>query len=347
MYRRMNGTKVTIITVCLNAEKTIERTIKSIINQTYSEIEYIIVDGLSTDRTMDIVYEYQDYIDLIISEKDKGLYYAMNKGIEKSTGDIIGIINADDWYEAHAVETAVNALNKSMADIAVGRINVIDDNNRISEPAKRNLYYIWSGMTVDHPALFVKKQIYNEYGLFNCSYSIVADYEFVYRLLKIGVSIVYVNRVLATFSLGGLSNSQNNRTQNELNTIMKGLFDLEMLQERIKQKLQYATSVYIWGAGYWGQILSSILGQHISVTAVIDSDTNKWGNKINNIEICGPDYLNKRSGMILIATEKGRGNIIEQINRMNSNLQYIELNEIIDDITSYFEKRNTISYFEN
>ncbi|MDO4190908.1 MAG: glycosyltransferase, partial [Bacteroidales bacterium] len=105
----MNNTPlVSIITVCFNAEKTIEQTIQSVINQTYSNIEYIIIDGKSTDSTLNIVSKYKDNIATIISEPDNGIYDAMNKGIKLSSGELIGIINADDWYEKDAVKIMVN-----------------------------------------------------------------------------------------------------------------------------------------------------------------------------------------------------------------------------------------------
>ena len=95
----MKEPKVSIITVCLNSEKTLEQAIQSVISQTYKNIEYIIVDGASTDGTLDIISKYENKITKWVSEKDQGLYYAMNKGIDMATGDIVGIINSDDWYE--------------------------------------------------------------------------------------------------------------------------------------------------------------------------------------------------------------------------------------------------------
>ena len=102
-----NSPLISIITVSYNAVKTIEDTITSVLNQTYSNIEYIIIDGASTDGTLEVIKKYQDDISIIVSEPDKGIYDAMNKGIERANGELIGIINADDWYEANAVERSI------------------------------------------------------------------------------------------------------------------------------------------------------------------------------------------------------------------------------------------------
>ena len=105
--KKKDNPLVSIITVCFNSERTIEQTIKSVLNQTYKEIEYIIVDGQSTDGTLDIINKYSSQIAKIVSEPDEGLYHAMNKGISMATGDIVGIINSDDWYEPYTVEEVV------------------------------------------------------------------------------------------------------------------------------------------------------------------------------------------------------------------------------------------------
>ncbi len=123
---------VSIITVCLNSEKTIEQTIQSVINQTYPNIEYIIIDGKSTDRTLEIIDKYKGKISILVSESDEGIYDAMNKGLKLATGELIGIINSDDWYESDAVETIVNSfLADRNVQVIYGNMDVYDQDKFI------------------------------------------------------------------------------------------------------------------------------------------------------------------------------------------------------------------------
>ena len=126
----LNNVKVSIITVSFNSVKTIEQTIKSVINQTYKSIEYIIIDGASTDGTQQVIEKYKDRISFYVSEKDDGLYYAMNKGIEHASGDIVGIINSDDWYVEDAVENMVVCMLETDADLAYGKVVNINTDGR-------------------------------------------------------------------------------------------------------------------------------------------------------------------------------------------------------------------------
>jgi len=123
--------KISIITVCLNSEKTIEQTIQSVIEQKDEDLEYIIVDGRSVDKTLHIINKYKNNISLIISESDNGIYDAMNKGISLATGDVIGIINSDDWYEQGTFEGIRNCFLRSDADVVYGKMNLVDENGSI------------------------------------------------------------------------------------------------------------------------------------------------------------------------------------------------------------------------
>lgn len=175
------NSKVSIITVVFNGVKTLEQTIQSVINQTYKNIEYIIIDGGSTDGTLDIIKKYEDKISFWISEKDKGLYDAMNKGISFAKGEIIGMINSDDWYEANAVELIVQAYGKNPdKKIFHGdRFDVKEDGSRKIRkfhPSKTKFMYY--GMTYNHPSMFVKKEVYQQ-RLYSNEMKSLSDYEFV------------------------------------------------------------------------------------------------------------------------------------------------------------------------
>ena len=206
----MKNNKFSIITVCFNSEKTIEQTIKSVISQTYDNYEYIIVDGASTDNTLDIIKKYkEEYPDkiLFISEKDNGIYDAMNKGIKMASGDIIGIINSDDWYESNALEI-INAEYNKINDynsIMYGLLRQYKDNKFFQ--IKGNSHEFLKDNMIPHPTCFVPKQIYDKYGSFSLDYRIVADYELMLRFYNIPeVNFHRVEKVLANFRIGGASN---------------------------------------------------------------------------------------------------------------------------------------------
>lgn len=205
--------KVSIITVVFNGAKTLEQTILSVLNQTYKNIEYIIIDGGSTDGTIDVIKKYEDSIAHWISEPDKGIYDAMNKGIKASTGEIIGIINSDDWYELNAINSMTQfLLVNSSFDAVCGDIVV---HARFSgEYCKKkfisdtSVTALLRSMTIQHPSVFVKKSFYFKYGLFDTSFKIIADYDLMLKATLQGARIKYLPLSITNFRLGGLSSNQ-------------------------------------------------------------------------------------------------------------------------------------------
>lgn len=200
---------VSIITVCYNSEQTIRKTIESVYEQTYKNIEYIIIDGNSTDGTMKIVDEYKPLFGerlKVVSEPDKGIYDAMNKGIGLSNGAIIGLINSDDYYEKNAVELVVNNMSHKKYQFIYGMLRFIKDNkvNFISLVTPEFL----EERPMNHPSCFVSKAIYEDYGMFDLQYKYVADYDFCYRLSNIKeIEFIPVYDILANFTEGGVSSS--------------------------------------------------------------------------------------------------------------------------------------------
>lgn len=202
-----NKPLVSIITVVYNGEKYIKETIESVINQTYNNIEYIIIDGGSKDRTIDIIKSYENVIDYWISEKDNGIYDAMNKGIKLCKGEIIGLINADDWYELNTIKLIVeNYLLSDKEKVLHGYINVITDNydSYISENIK-NMKILKKGMILNHPTVFVPNKLYEKYGLFSTKYKIASDWELMLRFYLSNVGFIEIKNVLTNFRLGGAS----------------------------------------------------------------------------------------------------------------------------------------------
>ncbi len=179
--------KVSVITACFNSEKTIEDTILSVLHQTYKNIEYIIIDGSSTDSTLEIIQKHRDRIACVVSEKDEGIYDAMNKGIKRSSGDIIALLNSDDFYKDEFVIEKVVRYYES------------------GEFSPKTLLY---GVVPAHPTLFVKKAIYERYGLYKTDYKISADFEMIIRLFVVQkISFSYLKEVLVVMRTGGVSTS--------------------------------------------------------------------------------------------------------------------------------------------
>lgn len=200
---------VSIITVSYNSEKTIKRTIESVLHQTYKNIEYIIIDGASTDHTVDIVKGYEkDFCGRLVwvSEPDAGVYYAMNKGIEKASGELIGILNSDDYYEPDAVENMVSALGKEKYQILYGFMRTLKNGEEYSI-AIRTHKDLRNGM-IAHPTCFVTRQTYADLGMYNTKYKSVADYDFMLRMLdNPNVQFKPVYRLITNFEQGGMSST--------------------------------------------------------------------------------------------------------------------------------------------
>ncbi len=206
--------KVSIITVCYNSEKTIEDTIKSVVNQSYPNIEYILIDGVSSDNTLTIINKYKKQITKVVSEKDNGIYDAINKGISLATGDIIANLNSDDFYiDNNVIADVVATFEKEKTDTLYADLYYIDavDTNKIvrywkSKPYKEGLFL--KGWMPPHPTFFVKKEVYQKHGLFDLQFKSAADYEIMLRFIhRYNVSISYLPRVIVKMRVGGMSNS--------------------------------------------------------------------------------------------------------------------------------------------
>lgn len=203
---------ISIITVCYNSEKTIRDTIESVLNQTYDEVEYWIIDGASKDKTVEIANEYKERFSQrgfsyrILSEPDNGIYDAMNKGIRNATGEIIGIINSDDWYEKDALETVATEYQREPFDLFYADIKLIKQNG--TEIIKHSKYDRFpTSRHWNHPTTFVTKKTYNEIGMFACK-GLYDDFDFLLRARSRGKQIKIVNKVLANFRVGGVSNQR-------------------------------------------------------------------------------------------------------------------------------------------
>lgn len=209
--------KVSIITIAFNSGETIEDTILSVVNQDYSEIEYIIIDGGSSDNTLDVVAQYKDKVSKVISEPDKGIYDAMNKGILHATGDIIGILNSDDIYADQKVITdvvkAIGNKDALYADLVYVKRDETDVVTRYWKSGEYKKGDFLKGWMPPHPTFFIKKSCYDQHGNYNLQLKSAADYECMLRMIhKHQISISYLPRVITKMRVGGQSNvTVNNR----------------------------------------------------------------------------------------------------------------------------------------
>jgi len=202
--------KISIITVSFNSEETITQTIESVLNQTYDNIEYIIVDGASADKTVQIAESYCEKFAVrgieyrMVSEPDKGIYDAMNKGIGIASGKVVGMINSDDWYEIDALEKVAAAYERTHFDVIFATVRIHTNKAAFLKKPKIRRYI--SSRHWNHPTMFVAKSVYNQelYALDN----IYDDFDFYLRMRKQNRNIVTIDDVLANFRFGGISNQK-------------------------------------------------------------------------------------------------------------------------------------------
>lgn len=207
--------KISILTATYNSAKTLRDTMESVLRQNYKEYEYIIIDGASRDATLDIVKEYEPKFEgrlKYTSESDKGIYDAMNKGIKMATGDIIGILNSDDFYTADdALQRIAEAFEHNDIDATYGDIHYVNDDDltkmvRYYSSAVFKRSFMRYGLMPAHPSFYCKREVYEKYGSFDTSYRIAADFENLLRLIFIHrIKTLYIPKDFVTMRTGGAS----------------------------------------------------------------------------------------------------------------------------------------------
>lgn len=206
--------KVSIITVVFNGERYLEECIKSVLDQDYKNIEYLIIDGGSTDSTISIIEEFKNEIHYFVSETDRGMYDALNKGVKAATGEIVGILNADDLLASKdVISSIVNVFEQNKSDGVYGNLNYID-----ASPSKKILRKWVSKQFVNtdisfgwmpaHPTLYLKKDLFNRFGNYSLDFGTAADYELMVRFLYVNrINAYFLNKLLVNMRIGGMSNS--------------------------------------------------------------------------------------------------------------------------------------------
>lgn len=208
--------KVSIITICYNRKETIASSIESVLSQDYHNIEYIVIDGNSTDGTKEIIKSYDEKISTYISEPDKGMYDALNKGLKIATGEIIGLMHSDDeFYDNEVISRIVAMFKKSPSSDGIygnGIYVTNDKNERIVRDRISGIYdhkKIESGWLPLHPTVYIKKEIIEKFGYYNLDFKIASDTEFLLRyLFKRKINLTYVNSYVVKMRIGGLSTSR-------------------------------------------------------------------------------------------------------------------------------------------
>lgn len=354
--KRLNNMnkKVSIITPCLNSEATIRQTIESVLKQIYPNIEYIIIDGCSRDGTVQIIEEYLPLFQgrmRYVSEKDNGVYDAMNKGIRQASGDIIGIINSDDWYEFDAVESVVTCFKNTDADVIHGEIWVINERGEREYQTAHSVFPM-------HPSTFIKREIYKKYGMFDIGYRIAADRELLLRLMAEGVRFEHTDRIFANFRETGISTTQvlacaeetyavdrkylgkcpeyilNERVIEEKYSRKKLVYISDKKPERVKDIItrEYGITegVVIFGAGFYGRELEMVLSRcNIPVRFFADNSEEKWGLELHGIRILSPEILRYGSVHVIISSIRFQKDICQQLkNYSNPNLKWNSYEEI-------------------
>jgi glycosyltransferase involved in cell wall biosynthesis len=232
---KISGMKISIVTVCYNSASTIADTLRSVSNQTYKHIEHLVVDGKSNDETIKVIEVNRHPALILSSEADDGIYDAMNKGIAWATGDVIGFINADDFYPSpYVLAIVADAFESSGADCCYGDLCYLQKDNisktvRYWRSSPFELGLFGKGWCPPHPTFFVRREVYERLGGFNLSYKIAADVELMARFLEVGhISSHYIPQVLVHMRMGGTTNRNLGNVVKQNLEIRRGLLALGM-----------------------------------------------------------------------------------------------------------------------
>lgn len=346
--------KITVITVCLNSGKTIEKTIKSVIKQKRKDldIEYIVVDGGSTDETMTIIQEYAPYIAQYVSETDNGIFDAMNKGIGMASGDVIAFLNSDDWYEENALSSVMQSFADHDCDCVCCDNYVMGRNGRKEyfDASKLLVEDLYIQMIYYHSSIFGKKELFKKCDNFDIKYKFAADYDWFLKTVEKGARLQYVHQPVFTFCYGGASSVNEIECAREARKIALSRLPIEkgMYRDRIDRRLcevvlhalgqetfypklieilgKKQTNI-LWGAGARGiKWVSWFLKSGIEIEAIIDSNSSLWGSFIGMVPVCSPEILNQVSCNLIITPEKYVDEIKYAISARNNNICIFELN---------------------
>ncbi len=365
--------KISVITVCLNSAETIEKTVRSVAVQDCRNLEYIVVDGGSTDGTLDILKKYDFHIDKLISEPDRGIFDAMNKGIAMASGDIIAFLNSDDWYEQDALKTVEEAFAANACDC-------VCCDNYVVRKSGDTVYYggtqepvnnLFFRMIYFHSAIFCKKHFFKKEGNFDLKYRIAADYDWFLRTIKQGAKVYTIHKPVFTFSYGGISSvnevacgsearkialrhlpeemwEYRDKIEDRFREVILCAVDYAVLRTKFLKRLGNNT-IILWGAGIRGrQCAGWFHKMGVKVSAIVDSSQELWGNTVEMIKIESPGILKNMPLNLIITPDKYVEDIKETVRNMGNEMIHIyELRllcrEIADNLKAEIEERGNAS----
>lgn len=346
--------KITVITVCLNSRNTIEKTIKSVIAQLGQEweLEYIVVDGGSEDGTLDVLEKYSAYIDQCVSEPDRGIFDAMNKGIGMAAGDVIAFLNSDDWYEGNVAGSVVEAFGDGEYDC------VCFDNYVLGKCGQRE-YFDASRYSIEdlhvqmiyyHSSIFCRKEFFKQNNNFELGYKFAADYDWFLNIVEQGARVRYVHKPVFTFRYGGISSVNEIECAREARRVALCHLpdDKEKYRYRIDGRLceivlcTVESQVFypmlidllgrnriniLWGAGARGKQWAEWFRKTgIKIDAIVDSDHVLWDSFIGQIPVRPPWILNELSCNVIITPEQYADEIKTIISSAgNNNIRVFEM----------------------
>lgn len=365
--------KISVITVVFNNVDLIEKTIQSVLNQSCVELEYIIVDGASTDGTLDVIKKYADRIAGFISEPDRGIYDAMNKGIKMCTGDYIAFMNSGDWYENGAISLMVNYMKKYNKDIFYGKVNKYVGEKKMgymgtTSEMQTDMEELHLKNVFCHQGMFIRRSCFEQIGLYNIQYQALGDYDWNLRAYNAGMSFYMIKECVANYLEGGFSSFYNSGKE-YYEIAMNGLNGREDFIPYIQQKsvfyshrdamycvlkekpetlyeiLPQTECYYIWGVGQDGLVVYEMLQRlNLKVVGFVDKAPN--ADDYMGVPIyCSRDdqilqVLNKENGKIIIGTFNFEREITSDIKKLQiAEEKYISLREILDFVDSISRKR--------
>lgn len=349
--------KISVITVSLNAANTIERTIRSVLLQKYDNLEYIVIDGGSTDGTKEIIQKYSSDISYWRSEPDEGLYYAMNKGLEVATGDYVHFLNADDWYHGNALDTVAKFIETTNADVLYGDVCVFDNGHFYVMVPKTLESFKW-GMAVCHPAVFVKRDNTLRY---DTGYKIAADYKMMYDLYLEGKKFVYLPYALSFFSKGGLSSnileanketieiafdrldSNDNVTrmilderkrENQFWLELKNGENHSRILQYLKKCIPSEKQVVIWGTGELADKFSGLILKCSNRVKYFVNGKIKDKESFLGISVLPPSEIRDEDNIVVIVlNDRYREEIMAEIDRLNPTKEW----QVFDYVSLFSE----------
>ena len=362
----MGFIKISIITVSFNSVNTIEKTIQSVLRQNYNEKEYILIDGASTDGTVEIIKKYENQIDYWESKPDAGIFDAMNKGIDKCTGEIIAFMNSDDFYfDNDVLSKVVESYKEGEFDILCGSVALIYDSEVVAiRKPRTDSKRIWLENIYVHQAMFCKKKLFDKYGNFAVAYKLGGDYEWNLRMHCMGVEFEITDEVYAYYSLAGLSSTNSVRLAEEFKEIaMSHITSLnnEYLAEEVEKYHDWKISFYkkanelkkktinnnkelkplfsndeyyIWGTGKMG-IFSYELLKNFEIKICGFIDNNVISNRILGCSVVCPKQADYSKGIFIsVLNAEAAEEIMQQIKIINpSKDDCILLRNLVDSVS--------------